>query len=464
MTSNTKQDIACDKNKKQAFCKISCNSDIVQTTPENQWRPYPWCLWPDFVSIGMGIIVLIFLSPPMAVLIGLTNMTMFALQWSWANIFSKTPITKDIPSLIYDKFAKWAGNIVLKDIRNSEFIPSFIFLCTFCPALLGYAAYRHYHYGFELWMFFIYHFLRLGPRFRFFTHAHVLFHKEGHDYNGFFKDDSVFSIFNHWLIQWFVGLFYGQIAYSYSVGHNKIHHKYDNGLDDVHTNIDIDRTDSWSFIMYIPRFGAYWLGITPFGHFLAHKEYRYAWLIAKGMIFYYGVFYLLYQAFGLTFALCYFIFPQLEAITFFSAISYMWHLWISPEDPTNPYINSVTIVKGHDNVWGEDYHAIHHHAVSVHWRDADNHYDDHEKEYQENMATIFTDCEEGVLLYWVFSGNWDEIAAHFIDLNGKLSHEEKKDLLMRRAKCTFGKKTQYGWKHLFQTILGTNQVETKKEN
>ena len=309
-----------------------------------------------------------------------------------------------------------------------------------------------YHYGFEFSTFFLFHLLRLGPRFRFFTHLHVLLHKEGHDHDGFFssKKTKLLHFLNHWYVQWFLGPFYGQVPNSYCIGHNKIHHKYDNGLDDVHTNIDLDRTSSWSFIMYAPRFGGYWVGITPFFHFLFTEEYQFAWDILKGMILYYGIWVLGYFTMGFTYTFCYLIYPQLEAITFFAAISYMWHLWIDPKDPTNPYINSVTIVKGHDNVWGEDYHAIHHHAVHVHWKDADDHYDDHESEYGENQATIFTDCEEGVLLYWVFSGQWDEIASHFVDMSGKMTHDEKKELLINRAKCTFGKKTQYGWSHMLK--------------
>ena len=302
-------------------------------------------------------------------------------------------------------------------------------------------------------MFLVYHLLRLGPRFRFFTHCHVLLHKEGHDHNGFFKNSSIFSYLNDWFVHKFIGLFYGGVPYSYSVGHNKIHHKYDNGLEDVHTNIDLDRTKSFSFIMYAPRFGAYWTGITPLGHFLVLKEYTLAWKILKGQLIYYSLWALSLMSMGGLFTFCYVILPQLEAIAFFAAISYMWHLWIDPNDPTNPYINSVTIVKGHDNVWGEDYHAIHHHAVSVHWKEADKHYDEHEQEYKQNDATIFTDCEEGVLLYWVFSGNWDEIANHFMDLSGKLSFEQKKQLLINRAKCTFGKKTQYGWSHMLNYLL-----------
>ncbi|KAG2388921.1 hypothetical protein C9374_000360 [Naegleria lovaniensis] len=448
-------DVAVTKSPlKTPFRAIHDNADIVETTPENPWRPYPWCLWPDWFSGVLGLSIMAPLTPPVVVLLTLSNVWMALIKNSWSLFLSRVPLIRSIPDLVYEKFAKFAAKKIMNNEKNSEFIPSLLWLTVLCPTILGVALYRFYHYGFEFWFFFLYHLLRLGPRFRFFTHLHVLLHKEGHDHDGFFNNKTFLHHLNHWYVQWFLGPFYGQVPNSYCIGHNKIHHKFDNGLDDVHTNIDLDRTKSWSFIMYAPRFGSYWVGTSCFFHFLIHGEYKFAWGILKGMIVYYGLWMLSYYTMGFTFTFAYLVLPQLEAIVFFAAISYMWHLWIEPKDPTNPYINSVTIVNGHDNVWGEDYHAIHHHAVSVHWRDADAHYVQHEQEYADNQATMFTDCEEGVLLYWIFSQQWDEVAKHFVDKTGKMTLDEKKELVLKRARCTFGKKTQYGWKHMFQFFLG----------
>lgn len=62
-------------------------------------------------------------------------------------------------------------------------------------------------------------------------------------------------------MHFFTGLFYGAVPYSYPVYHNKIHHAYDNDLDDVHTNLDLDRSEPTAFIYYMPRFALYWSGI-----------------------------------------------------------------------------------------------------------------------------------------------------------------------------------------------------------
>jgi hypothetical protein len=43
------------------------------------------------------------------------------------------------------------------------------------------------------------------------------------------------------------------------------------------------------------------------------------------------------------------------------------------------------------------------------------------------------------MLHWLLSCNWDELAKHFVDLRGKLTHEEKKALILRRLRATLSK-------------------------
>jgi hypothetical protein len=92
---------------------------------------------------------------------------------------------------------------------------------------------------------------------------------------------------------------------------------------------------------------------------------------------------------------------------------------IDVDSPACEYINSVTIIKGKDNIFNEDFHVVHHHPnPNIHWTEYPAHYEQHKSEYIRNQATIFTDCEEGEMLYWLFSEKWDELASHFVDLQG----------------------------------------------
>lgn len=168
--------------------------------------------------------------------------------------------------------------------------------------------------------------LRIGPRFRFFAHVHVLVHKEGHDKKGLFK--GPFRVLNY-LNQWFLGPFYGQVPMSYETGHNKIHHRYDNGLDDLHTNLDLDRSDPYSLLVYFPRFSGYWSGIGCALVFTSKREWMLAAKMWTGTIVYHGVLGLLLW-WDWKFALAYCVYPYAEATIFFALISYLWHAWMDP--------------------------------------------------------------------------------------------------------------------------------------
>jgi len=150
-----------------------------------------------------------------------------------------------------------------------------------------------------------------------------------------------------------------------------------------------------------------------------------------GMIYYYGILIAL-LIWNYQFALAYYIFPQFEAIVFFGAISYLWHAFVDPNQPSNIFVNSVTIINGKDNIFNEDYHVVHHNAPLTHWTDYVKHYEEHKQEYIDARATVFSDTEEGLMLYWMFSSKWDLLAEHFVDLQGKMNHEEKKQLLLQR--------------------------------
>jgi len=136
--------------------------------------------------------------------------------------------------------------------------------------------------------------------------------------------------------------------------------------------------------------------------------------------------------------MAYLIFPHCECFLFFSGISYLWHAFVDPKDPTNQYVNSVTILNGNDNIWNEDYHVVHHHSPNTHWTNSILHFEKHKDSYAKYNATIFQGIDEGNLLHLLFAQNWDAMAKHFVDLNGKMTHEEKKKLIITRLSYVVG--------------------------
>jgi len=59
---------------------------------------------------------------------------------------------------------------------------------------------------------------------------------------------------------------------------------------------------------------------------------------------------------------------------------------------------------------------VHHHAPRVHWSDMPQNFEDNIERYNECRATIFGDCEQGDLFYWLMGTKWDGLTSSFVDL------------------------------------------------
>ena len=114
------------------------------------------------------------------------------------------------------------------------------------------------------------------------------------------------------------------------------------------------------------------------------------------------------------------------------------HAFVDPKDPTNQYVNSVTILDGMDNIWNEDYHVVHHHSPLTHWSDVPDYFEKDKANYMKYNATIFEGLDEGRLIHFLFAGDWDSMAKHFVDLNGKMTHQDKVELIKTRLSSVIG--------------------------
>lgn len=417
-------------NKDTALGKASLLTQFIRALPKYNQRPFPWNLAPDNFWTAWGMLMLVCISVPGISMILCTEVCaqlLFPLK--------KTALGGKVYQVVYDAIesvSKQIGKVVLKDQRNWSFLPWTIIEAIALPLWFYFLAYRRYiDNGFEWWVALLYHFMRLGPKYMWFSHHHVLIHKEGHDHKGFFK--GPFAALNCINSLW-TGFFYGSMFNSYAAGHNKIHHRWHNDCDDVHSNLDVDRSKFSSYILWLPRFTLYWTGISPLALFLYRSEYKLAWDILQGQIWWLcGMSFIVYKA-GFFFMCLYFVYPMMESIAFLGTMAYLWHAFVDPQSPRDCYVNSITILNGKDNIWNEDYHVVHHHAPFVHWSDVPAHYEKTVHRYAEVTASVFRDCEEGEMVYWLFANKWDLLAEHFVDLNGKLTHEEKKAMLLERLR------------------------------
>jgi hypothetical protein len=149
--------------------------DVSETAPVDEqqpWRPWPWNYFPDNLCISFSWLLLSFVGPPMAILIGTGEVTWKLLQ----GIYFRVEALQRIRQRVLD-VAEVVGKKIMRDPRDFSYLPWMLWLSLYCPFILYYFYQRHAQHGFEWTMFLLYHFLRIGPRFRFFAHTHVLQHK-----------------------------------------------------------------------------------------------------------------------------------------------------------------------------------------------------------------------------------------------------------------------------------------------
>ena len=382
-------------------------------------RPYPWNLVSDSTHYTVGSIVLITIFFPTLSLITISTLSGYLMYFCLYKY--NPPLRSVLDAARYAQlwFFQQLGNVILLDPRNSPYLPWMAWSLMSLPPLFKWAYNRHMTYGFEVSTFLIYHLIRLGPRYRFFAHHECLIHTEGHsNEHGFFrnifklgKNVSVSKTVRRLVLDHInagiIGPFYGSIPFHYSTAHNKIHHRWHNDTGDVHTNMDVDRTVPSSFVLWIPRFVAYWMGISPVILFWKRGEYGLLKRLVLGMIYYYSLGAAVCYCSNFYFWFGYWVYPQLEAASFLGGIAYIWHAFSEESDPSNQYVNSVTILRGHDNIWNEDYHVVHHHEPNVHWTKMPDSFYANIDEYVKCRATVFGDCEQGVFFTWMFGGKWD---------------------------------------------------------
>mmetsp|Transcript_8840 Transcript_8840/g.23201 ORF Transcript_8840/g.23201 Transcript_8840/m.23201 type:complete len:440 (-) Transcript_8840:31-1350(-) len=316
---------------------------------------------------------------------------------------------------------------LLQDTRDAMLLP-IVFPLVVYPTVL-FAACAHLQprdAPFSLPLMFAYHVLRMGPYFRFFAHACVMIHKEGHFARGLFKYGALNRV-----LEWYVAFYYGHVPESYRLGHTGIHHGHNNDYADVTTTLPFDRSRPWNYVLYVGEFFLYWSGLSVALYYWRKKDFDRCARMLQGTFAFYGVGVAL-AVLDYRIALGYFLLAHFEVMVYMSAMNYVWHAFVDPADPDNEYIHSITILDGQYKVLNEDYHVVHHLKPSLHWSLMEDEYLNNVDEYRRNRATIFRDTHEFELFFWILFKRFDLLAEHFVDLDDKMTYEQKLALVMYR--------------------------------
>lgn len=234
-------------------------------------------------------------------------------------------------------------------------------------------------------------------------------------------------------------MFYGVLPATFAYGHSINHHRYNNGELDVITTSDKPRDNFANWVAYLPRYVLYAVNISTIQQFVKEKNYKVAYKVLLGTAWFLGWLCLVGKVISPTFALVYVSFPFFEASLLLAAVNWSWHAFLDPKDPSNEYVQSITILDGCINVLNEDAHVVHHQYPGAHWTQHPGHQTKHWESYADNQASVFRRTHAFEVFGMVVARDYDALAKKFVDLKGDrdgcpMTHAEKVELMKERTR------------------------------
>jgi len=263
--------------------------------------------------------------------------------------------------------------------------------------------------------------------------AYALAHKEGHNHTLYKKwiRDTVGHPFENIL-----GVLVGNVPWNFTTSHIFIHHRLDGGIGDTFYLWDLDRSSLSDFLLYLYRVTLHMSGVSSLKFFEEHGHKAKAALLRKGVISYVVVnlvmtaitrspsfvFWVLLQPF-----ICMSYFLALLNIGFHGFLEY------DENGKSIDCVNSTCIIDGDDDYFGEDDHMSHHYFPQVYFSDLATHQAKQLELWKKHKASVFQKLSILEVSIFILFGLWDELAKHYVDHSGKLSHAEIVEMLRTRA-------------------------------
>jgi len=124
-------------------------------------------------------------------------------------------------------------------------------------------------------------------------------------------------------------------------------------------------------------------------------------------------------------------------MTYFLAfINYAFHAFIEMDEKGDSVwcVNSVTIIGGDDDYFGEDDHMLHHYASTVFYTELDEYRKTKMGDLKKYHASVFRDFSIVEMACYLLFKDFKTLATHFVDFTGKMEKGEIEKMLEIRAK------------------------------
>ncbi len=233
-----------------------------------------------------------------------------------------------------------------------------------------------------------------------------------------------YELMNHYL-PWVIGPFFGQTPETYYVHHIHMHHAENNLDDDISSTMFYQRDNFRDWLAYLVNF--IFQGLKQLiGYFKMRNRTKLATRALRGEVSF------ILLCFGLSFisfsaTLMVFILPFIISRIIMMMGNFTQHAFVDPEDPANPYKNSITCinVKYNHKCWNDGYHISHHIKPHLHWTEHPKYFKKTLDKYVENKAIVFDGIDYLPIFFYLMAKNYKKLAEHIVNIDGMFNSTEE---------------------------------------
>lgn len=226
-------------------------------------------------------------------------------------------------------------------------------------------------------------------------------------------------------VPWFLGLFFGQTPDTYFSHHLGMHHRENNLAPDKSTTMPYQRDSYKDFLRYYISF--FFLGIYNLCiYFIKNKKKKLFIKSLRGELIYIALMTAL-AIYNFPATLAVFITPLIITRLIMMVGNWTQHSFVCPEDPGNPYKNSITCINNRYNrrCYNDGYHTNHHIMPSLHYTDHPVMLKKNLNKFATNRALIFDGLDFGGVFINLMLKRYHKLAEHVVNINDTFSSDEE---------------------------------------
>jgi len=229
----------------------------------------------------------------------------------------------------------------------------------------------------------------------------------------------------NYYIPWILAPLFGHSPETYFVHHIGMHHPENNLEQDESTTMPFQRDSLGDFMKYFGAF--FFLSFVNLPKYFLRKHrntmlYKYVRGEMLFFLFCIALCFVNWQATLIVFIIPLFIFRFIAMVGNWSQ-----HAFVSAEDPSNAYKNSITVIntKYNHKCWNDGYHISHHLKPALHWTEHPQYFQSTINDYAKNEAIIFDGIHFLHVFIWLMGKRYDLLAKHFVNVGDRFKSNEE---------------------------------------